>query len=83
MPSLPPKKGSRMTFVCSPKGLTPEQLERQEVEAKLVVSGQRAFDVIEEARRKMKPEEREKADQKADAIIEGVLKTAKSSRRRA
>lgn len=83
MASLPPKKGPRMTFVCSPKGHTSEDLERQELEARLQASGQRAFDAIEQARRKMSPEQRERADQKADAIIEGVMKNARSSRRRA
>jgi hypothetical protein len=83
MASHPPKKGPRMTFVCSPKGLRPEELERQELEAKLAASGQRAFDVIEEARRKMKPAERERADRKADAIIEDAMRNAKSSRRHA
>ncbi len=51
-----------------------EELERQELEAKLDVSAQRAFGVIEEARRQMKPKERERADRKADAIIRGVMR---------
>jgi len=83
MHSLPPKKDSRMTRVCSPQKLSAEAHERAEKKAQIEALGRDTFEAIEAARSKMTPEERELADRDADAIITNALSTAARSRRRA
>lgn len=83
MHSLPPKKGSRMTRVCSPKKLGAEEHERAEKNAQIEALGRDTFEAIEAARSKMTPEERGLADREADAIITNALLIAARSRRRA
>lgn len=83
MVRLPPKKGPKMTRVYNPKGMSNDQLTQAEIEAQLEASGRRAFEVIEEARAKMSPSEREKIDEEADAILENALRNVERPRRRA
>jgi hypothetical protein len=83
MASLPPKKGPRMTRSASEKNVAHDELERSDVKAQLEASARKAFSVIQEARSKMAPEQREKVDREADAILENALRTAAKTRRRA
>jgi hypothetical protein len=69
MSSQPPKKGPKMTRLYSHEGKTQEEIELLEFGVELDASADRVLGVIEAARSKMTEEERESADQKADAIF--------------
>lgn len=75
------KKGPHsVSTACKPE--TPEMTDR-EVGALIKAHAEKAHRIIQKARRKMTPEERERADANANAILENASAAAKSSRRRA
>jgi hypothetical protein len=78
MVQLPPKKGPRMT-VTSQRTSNNQDLGRDpEIDAFIRKVGS----VIEDARSKMSDEDREEADRKAKAILEGSSTVAASASRR-
>jgi uncharacterized protein (DUF2384 family) len=83
MHSLPPKKGSRMTRVCSPKKLSADAQERAERDAEIRALAKDTFEAIQEARSKMSAEQRDLADREADAIITDAISRASHRRQRA
>jgi len=77
-----PKKGPhRMTTAC--KAETPEQVSDREISAKIRAFAEKADRVIQKAREKMGPEEREQADKNANSILENASAAAKRSQHRA
>ncbi len=83
MVRVPPKKGPRMTRLSNRANMSQEEIERQEFEKERNANADRVFYAIEDARKKMSPKEREKADAEAEAILEKALGGAAPFRRRA
>ena len=70
-----------MATACKPQ--TPEQLNEQELDAQIEAHALRAHRIIQKARAKMTPEDRRRADENANAILEDASAAAKQARRRA
>ena len=81
MAKQPPKKGPRMATSC--KAETPAELTDRDMESKIRLFAEKAHRVIQKARGKMKPEDRERADRNANTILENASAAAKRSRREA
>jgi len=81
MASIPPKKGPRMATSCKPE--TPEQIKAQREAAQLRTFAEKAERIIDEARSKMAPEDRERADRNVNATLDAASASVKQSRRRA
>jgi hypothetical protein len=76
----PPKKGpGRMKTAQE----APEQISDREVDATIRGFAEKAHSIIQKARSKMTPEERERADRNADTILEDASAAAKRAQRRA
>lgn len=76
----PPKKGpGRMRTTQE----APEQMSDRELDRTIRGFAEKANSVIQKARSKMTPEERERADRNANAILEDASAAAKRSQRRA
>lgn len=60
-----------------------EQFSNEQLDATIKAFAQKAHRVIQKARRKMTPEQREEADRNASAILDEASAAAKQSRRRA
>jgi hypothetical protein len=78
----PPKKGPHGMSTASNR-VTREEIEDSELDAQIKASAEKASRIIQKARSKMTPEDRERADRNADAILEAASVAAKQSRRRA
>jgi hypothetical protein len=77
----PPKKGpGRMR---TPQEAPEQIISDREVDATIRTLAEKANAVIQKARSKMTPEQRESADRNANAILEGASVAAKRSQRRA
>jgi len=63
------------------KPQVPEEVTEQEFDAMIRESAEKANRVIQEARSKMTPEDRERADKNANAILEDASASAKRSQR--
>ena len=61
----------------------PEQISDRELEATIRGFAEKANTIIQKARNKMTPEERERADRNANAILEDASAAAKRAQRRA
>jgi hypothetical protein len=83
MAQQPPKKGPRMTRIQNQAGKSQEEIERLEFEAELNASADKVFNIVEKARSRMTPAERQASDEKADAILKSAIENAEPSRRRA
>lgn len=70
-----------MTTACKPE--TPEQASDREIDATIKGFAEKADRVIQKARDKMTPDEREQADRNANTILENASAAVKRSRRRA
>jgi hypothetical protein len=81
--SAPPKKGPKMTQLSSHADTSREKIGRSEFEAELAAHADKVFYAIEEARAKMTPADREKADAEADSILQEATRAAAPLRRRA
>jgi vacuolar-type H+-ATPase subunit H len=76
----PPRKGpGRMRTAQE----APEQMSDREVDATIRGFAEKAHNIIQKARGKMTPEQRERADRNANAILEDASAAAKRSQRRA
>jgi hypothetical protein len=72
MASLPPKKGPRMTRVCSQPNMSQDELARLEFDADMDAFARKVGRAIDDARSKMSDEERERADRNATAILKSA-----------
>jgi hypothetical protein len=79
---LPPKKGPHGMRAASNR-VTREEIEDSELDARIRASAEKANRIIQKARSKMTPEERERADKNANAILEDASVAARLLRRRA
>ena len=70
-----------MTISSKPE--TPEQITDRELGSDIDAFIGKVHRTIQKARRKMTPEQRQKADRNANAILEDASVAAKRSRRRA
>ena len=70
-----------MTTAC--KAEISDRVSDQELDAMIKASAEKAHRIIQKARSKMTPKEREQADKNANAILEAASVAAKESRRRA
>lgn len=76
----PPKKGSGRMRTAQE---APERMSDRELDDTIRGFAEKAHNVIQKARSKMTPKERERADRNANAILEGASAAAKRSQRRA
>jgi hypothetical protein len=63
--------------------MSQEEIERSEFEGELAAHADKVFYAIEEARAKMTPADRERADAEADSILQKATRGAAPLRRRA
>jgi hypothetical protein len=79
---LPPKKGPHGMRTASNR-VTREEIEDGELDATIKGFAEKAHRIIQKARSKMTPQERERADRNANAILDDASAAAKEAQRRA
>jgi hypothetical protein len=62
---------------------TPQEIADRQLEDELRASAEKVHRIIQKARRRMTPEQREKADKRANSILDRASSAAQISRRRA
>jgi hypothetical protein len=72
------KKGPHSVTIAAPK-----ELKARDLDSTIRAFAKKAHRVIQKARRKMTPQERARADENANAILEHASAASKSTRRRA
>jgi hypothetical protein len=83
MVQLPPKKGPRVTRLPSHAGMSQEEIEKNELEAKLNAHADEDFRALEKARAKLSPAEQEELDRDVEAILKKALESTEPLKRRA
>jgi hypothetical protein len=72
-----------MTRLPSHANLSPQKIERQEIEKERDAHAEALFHAVEQGRAKMTPAERDKFDSESEAILDRALEGAPPLRRRA
>ena len=77
----PARKKGPKSMATAYKPQAPDEVTDQELNAMIKDAAERANRVIQEARGKMTPEDRDRADKNANAILEDASASAKRSQR--